>query len=561
MTLLLNAFANLLIALRNALRFRRPPAYVSLPVSGSLPELDPPRAGLLRRRLVPRPAPVSLESLRSRLDRIVRDGRAKGVVLRVEDLDAGWASLEELRSELRRYRETGGRVAVYLLDGSARALYLASAADEVYAPPLLSLDAKAPSARVNFLKDALARAGLRAEVIAVSPYKSAGDTLARQDFSRESREQVERLLTGRFDRLVEAISAGRGSAPTDVRDLLLENDLFSARAALDAGLLDAVIYEDELAGRLGSGDDTTKLAEWDAAKRSLRLPYRRRARKVVALVELKGAIVRGRSRRLPVPLPLLGGEQAGSDSVVAALRVAEKSRRVGAVLFHVDSPGGDAFASDLIWREVQRLNAKKPVVVLMGNAAASGGYYVSAPASRIFARAGTVTGSIGVVLTRPVAANLLDRLGVNPQTVGPGAHNDLFDARREPSPQELATLEERLRETYDEFKFRVRDGRGIEPAALEDMAGGRVWTGAEALERGLVDEVGGFRDAFAAARGLAGIKEDGAHILSRLRPPNDLYPAPGEPVSAAAEAMEGALRDLLGGTRVWAVGYGESPDG
>jgi protease-4 len=208
----------------------------------------------------------------------------------------------------------------------------------------------------------------------------------------------------------------------------------------------------------------------------------------------------------------------------------------------------------MIWREVQRLRSKKPVVVLMGNAAASGGYYVSAPASRIFARAGTLTGSIGVVLTRPVAADLLDRLGVNPRTVGPGADNDLFDLRREPSGREISTLQERLMETYGEFKCRVEEGRGIAVADLEPIAGGRVWTGDEALARGLVDEVGGFREALAAACSLAGIKEDGLQVLAKVRAPGS-RPSPGEPLRDAAGYVEG-LRDALqefGVARVWAV--------
>jgi protease IV len=172
--------------------------------------------------------------------------------------------------------------------------------------------------------------------------------------------------------VVRAISTSRDIPPEEVRKKI---DLapYGAREALSEGLLDGVLYEDELPGRLGSENGRARLAEWDRARRSLRLPYRRRSRKKVALVSLTGAIVRGRSRNLPVPLPFVGGEQAGSESVVAALRVAEKNRRISAVLLHVDSPGGDALASDLIWREVERTNAKKPVVVLMGNAAASGG--------------------------------------------------------------------------------------------------------------------------------------------------------------------------------------------
>ncbi|QIN79123.1 signal peptide peptidase SppA [Rubrobacter marinus] len=551
MALLITALVNLFRLLRNvAVRLlRRPPDFVWIPVSGSLPEFESRRRGFLRRRLGPRPSGPSLEGIRSRLDRILADGRPAGVVLRVENLDAGWASLEELRREIERFRGRGKRVVAYLVDPGSRDYYLASAADEIFATPLSTLNVVGVSARVNFLKDALSRVGIRTEVVAVSPYKSAGDTLARSDFSEESREQTERLIDRRFGALVDAISAGRGLPPDETRRLI-DGAPYPASAAEEAGLIDGVLYEDELAGRLGEGG--ARLAEWAGARRALRLPYRKRARKLVAMVGVEGAIVRGRSRNLPVPLPLVGRQQAGSDSVVAALRVAEKNRRVGAVLLHVDSPGGDALASDLIWREVERVRRRKPVVVLMGNAAASGGYYVSAAASHVVARGNTVTGSIGVILTRPVAAGLLGDLGVNPVTVERGARSNLLDPRREPTADELAVLRTQLTAVYDEFKDRVVRGRGMDPATLEGLAGGRVWTGDEALERRLVDEVAGFRDALRKARSLAGMDGDDADTLLKVSVPAGARPSPGEPVREAVDAVLEAFAELKA-PRAWAL--------
>ena len=471
--------------------------------------------------------------------------------MRVENLDAGWASLEELRGELERFRERGKRVVAYLVDPGSRDYYLASVADEVFATPLSTLNVVGLSARVNFLKDALARVGIRTEVVAVSPYKSAGDTLARSDFSEESREQTERLLDRRFEALVHAISAGRRVSP-DEAQRLIDGAPYTVTAAEGHGLIDGALYEDELPGRLGEGGRSARLVEWTGARRVLRMPYRKRARRLVAVVGVEGAIVRGRSRNLPVPLPLVGREQAGSDSVVAALRLAEKNRRVTAVLLHVDSPGGDALASDLIWREVERIRRKKPVVVLMGNAAASGGYYVSAAASHIVARENTVTGSIGVILTRPVAAGLFGDLGVNPVSVERGARSNLLDPRREPTADELSVLRAQLASVYDEFKDRVVRGRGMDPAKLEDLAGGRVWTGAEALERGLVDEVGGLREALKKARSLAGMDGDDAGTLLKITAPASARPSPGEPVREAVDAVLEALAELKA-PRAWAL--------
>src|SRR5215203_332952 len=468
MSLLINALLNFLRFLRNVRRaLRRSPDFVWIPVTGTLPELKPSHRSRLRRRLDPRTLAPSLEDIRARLDRVLADGRVRGVILRVENLNAGWAALEELRTEIDRCREQGKGVVAYLADGGdTRSYYLASAADEIFASPLSTLSVVGLRVRVNFLKDALGSLGLETEVIAVSPYKSAADPISRTDFSKESREQVERLLDRRFDTLVTGISAGRDISPERVRSLI-DNAPYSAAEAVEKRLIDGALYEDELTCRLSSGDKPAKLVEWGEARKVLRVPYRRRTRKVVGLVGVEGTVVRGSSRKLPVPLPLLGREQAGSDSVVAALRVAEKQRRVAVVLLYVDSPGGDALASDLIWREVERIRAKKPVVVLMGNAAASGGYYVSAAANHVVARRGTITGSIGVLSIRPVAGGLYEKLGVNPAAVGRGARAGLLDLSRRPTPDELRVLQGQINFIYDEFKNRVSRGRSVAVTDLE----------------------------------------------------------------------------------------------
>lgn len=562
MSLFLTAIANLWRSLRNA-RVRllgKPPDYVWLEVSGALPEFES-RVGFFRRRLSPGPPAPSLEGMRERLDRIAGDGRPKGVVLRVRDLDADWTALEEFRREISRYRERGGRIVAYLTEPDTRSYYLACAADEVYASPVSTVNVTGVRARVNFVKDALNGIGVRAEVVSVSPYKSAGDVFTRDDFSDEAREQAERLLEARFDTLVEAISEGRAITSEQAR-AKIDRAPFSAREALGERLLDGVCYEDELAERLGTDGKRVTLAEWGRVRGTLRMPYRMFSRRRVGLVSLSGAIVRGRSRRLPVPLPLLGREQAGSESVVSALRVAEKNRRVAAVLFHVDSRGGDALASDLIWREVERIRARKPVVVLMGAAAASGGYYVSASADHIIAHGGTITGSIGVIITRPVADALYEKLGVNPVALDRGAHAGLMDPSRPPTSEELEVLRHQLGNFYDEFKERVSKGRDMEPEPLERIAGGRVWTGAEAHNLGLVDEVGGFRAALRKAAELGGTKDDPGSLV-KISPPRSGRPTPADPVDAAREMAETVLRAAgeLRGVGMWAAAPYEVSEG
>ena len=554
MSLFLTALANVWRLLRNV-RVRllgRPPNFIWLEVAATLPEFET-RLGFLRRRIPPGPAAPSLEGWRERFDRIADDGRPQGVVLCIRDLNADWTALEELRREISRYREHGGWVVAYLTEPDTRSYYLACAADEVLVSPVSTVNVTGVRTRVNFVKDALNGIGVEAEVIAVSPYKSAGDTFTRNDFSEEAREQAERLLNGRFSVLVDAIATGRDITPEDAR-AKIDRAPFSVGDALAENLIDGACYEDELAVRLGT-DGRASLAEWGRAQRALRVPYRTFSRRRVGMVSLSGTIVRGRSRKLPVPLPILGSEQAGSETVISALRAAEKNRRVAAVLFHVDSRGGDALASDLIWREVQRISAKKPVVVLMGAAAASGGYYVSASANHIVARSGTITGSIGVIITRPVAAGLYEKLGINPVALDRGAHAGLMDPSRPPTSDELAVLEDQLGNFYDEFKDRVSKGRNMGLESLERIAGGRVWTGGEARNLGLVDEVGGFREAFRKAAELGGVEEDHGALVKVL-PPRSGRPMPGDPAEAARETVNAAVRALgeLRGIRVWAAG-------
>ena len=549
-TLLVNLWR--LIANARSRLFGHPPHFVWLEISGSLPEFETP-VGFLRKRINRGPTPLTLQALRERLDRISSDGRVRGVALRIKDIEAGWAALEDARGELLAFREGGGRVVAYLQDPvDTRSYYLACAADEVFVAPLVTVGVTGVRTRVSFFKDALDRIGVGAEVVAVSPYKSAGEPYTRNDFSPEAREQAQRLLDNRYEEVICAIGETRGLTPAEARGAI-DGAPYGPREALNAGLVDGVLYEDELPGTLAAGEDKVRIAEWASARKFLKVPYRRRVRRRVGLVQVKGVISRGRSRRVPVPVPFLGGERAGGESVVAALRGAEKNRRVGAVLLHVDSPGGDALTSDLIWREVGRISARKPVVILMGNVAASGGYYVSAPAAHVVARRSTVTGSIGVITIRPVADRLYAKLGVNPVGLERGERAGLLDPRRPPTEDELQVLERQIGLVYDEFKDRVSRGRNL--LDLDPIAGGRVWSGAEALELGLVDGVGGFREAFRKACELGEVGEDGpADVLLRMPVPRAGRPAPGEPAGVVEEIVDGARREFMElPGRVWAM--------
>lgn len=491
---------------------RRRVAYVRLSIGGALPQFVLPPPWWVR-RFLNAPLPLSLNELRRRLEWLASDRQVHGIVLDIDTMTCGWATIESLHQEIRRFREHGKLVVARLTNPNTKTYVAACAADLIVAPPAALLNVTGLYTGVRFLKDALAKLDLSVEVTAVSPYKTAGDPLARPDMSPENREQIERLLDQRYAAIVDMIAAARRKTPDEVR-ALIDTAPWSAQRAQEAGLIDAVVYEDELpaflashAGKEAGAGTEPQIAEWSQARRALRLPMLRSHRRLVGVITIEGTIAAGPSRQIPLPIPLIGGPIAGSESIVQALRQAERNPRLAAVILYINSPGGSAFDSDLIWREVHRLDRRKPVVAVMGDVAASGGYYVASGARAILAQPGAITGSIGVLIIRPVTEGLLKRAGVNTVAIERGA-NSAFFVSDAPTDSERAALRALIDDSYALFKQRVSTGRNIPEPALEPLAGGRVWSGREACEYRLIDAPGGVPEALLKAQELAGLPRD-----------------------------------------------------
>lgn len=537
--------------LRNGWRmlWRRRVDYVKITLRGQLPEFAA-AVPWWRKRFLGAREPVSLSALRRQLFQIGDDPHTRGILLEINGLAAGWATLQSLRAELLRFRARGKRVVVYAYTLDNAGYFTACAADEIITPPTAGFSVIGLFSEVQYFKDALAKWGISAEVEAVSPYKSAYENVVRSDMSAENREQLERLLDERFSTLVQAIAEGRGMSADAVR-ALIDRAPLSGRAAQASGLIDALLYEDQLEAQLKHGDSAPIIRDWDAARKALRLPYVRRQRKLIGVVPIEGTIVAGGSRTVPLPLPLIGGAQVGADNVAQAIRAAERNKRIAGVVIFVNSPGGDAFASDLMWREVLRLRKQKPVVVVMGDVAASGGYYLAAPASAIIAQPGTITGSIGVISLRPVLAGLLTKADIHTTTLSRGANSGLLATSQPLSETERATWRRLIGETYQEFKDRVSSGRGIDEHDLEPIAGGRVWTGTNAHALRLIDAFGGMPEGVRRARELATLPADERAPLVLLRggrsetPP---LPFPDAALLALLASADGVLRP-----RIWAI--------
>jgi protease-4 len=543
---------NLLVPLRNAWRalWWRKGFLVHVTLEDQVPDL-PRRLSFWQRRVLGQHAPLSARELAERLERVARDGRCKGLLLTLRGPGMGWATAQGVREDLLRLKAAGKRVVVYLEAVDMAGYYVATAADQVLAPPSLWLHLTGFRAEVLYLKGALDRLGVQVEAHAVSPYKSAAEPYTRTDMSEENRAQLSRLLDGRTRDLSTAVAGGRGKTVEQVLHAMDQAPL-AASVAVTQGLLDATAYEDELEERLsgGEGRGGPALLAWDEAAGVLAAQPRRYRGPRVGLVSVTGTIVMGESRALPVGLPALGSRLAGARTVIRALRRAERDKRLAAIVLHVESRGGDAYASDLIWREVQRLARQKPVVAWLGNVAASGGYYVACPAQAIVARPGTVTGSIGVLVMRPVASGLMSLLGVKPAALSRGANAGMLSPAFPVSDRERAALDDLMSTAYGQFLERVREGRGMTAERLEGVAGGRVWLGATAKEHGLVDVLGGFREAVGRAQELAKLPVDpdapvrlvggGGAGLAPLR-----FPRPVADMRAAA--------GLLDTPRAWAL--------
>ncbi|MEP7369640.1 MAG: signal peptide peptidase SppA [Dermatophilaceae bacterium] len=419
-----------------------------------------------------------------------------------------WATMQELLIGVRAFAASGKPTLAWAESfgegsGDMSAYVLASGFDKIWLQPGGGLGLLGVGVETTFVRGALDRVGIEPELEQRHEFKSAADRLLRTELTPANRLALDRLAESIFTDAVDAIAAGRRIEPGRVRELA-DTGPRTAPEARDAGLVDALGYRDEAYAAMRSLVDVdTELLFADRwrPQRRLHPPARRRGH--VALVEVRGVIVSGRSRRAPM------GRQVGSDTIGAALRAAAGDENVRAVVLHIDSPGGSAVASDTIWREVCRVrDAGKPVIASMGRAAASGGYYIACPADTIVALPATLTGSIGVFGGKMVVREMLDRLGLTTGTVSHGDRSQMYSSRRRFTPDERERLAATIDAIYEEFVAKVARGRGRPVAEIEGVARGRVWTGSDALDIGLVDVLGGLRDAVSIARQRAGLRAD-----------------------------------------------------
>jgi len=491
-----------------------------------LPALpDPPRP--LWQRFTGRPR-LSVKELGERFDRIARDRRIKGVVLHLRPAGMPMSTLQDLRELIATLRKSGKRVVAWAPSYSTGTYYLACACDEILMMPTGMIGALGFATTGMFLADGLARFGLGADFIQVSPYKSAADPLTKSKMSGELREQLTWLLDSQHHELATAIADSRHTDEAGAKKLI-DSSPYGDDTALEGHAVDRIMSEEDLSAHLGP------IGTWERAERKMRRPAPALGRgRYVALLRIEGMILDGRSGRLPVrppiDIPLVGEERAGDLTVVQLARQVAADKRAAAAVLYVNSRGGSTTASEAMRLALETVARRKPLVVVMGRTAASGGYDVATPGAWIIARPSTLTGSIGVLGGKIVTGGLWSKLQFNRETIAFGNHAAINSDERPYSDEEREIVTREIDHLYRGFLDVVARARKMTPDELQPIAQGKVWTGRQALERKLVDELGGLDAGVIKARTLAGLPASAP--LREVRGPRRMIPPLAEPAPA-----------------------------
>jgi protease IV len=532
--------------------------------------------------------PLLLREAVAAIHRAAEDPRVAGLIARVQIPAAAAGPVQELREAITAFSDVKPSLAWAETYPGTLSYYVASAFREVWMQPSGTVGLVGFATNALFLRDALDKAGIEAQFIARGEYKSAANLFTQDRYTDAHREADSRLIESLHSQVRQAVAESRHLEHDDI-DALADKAPLLRDDAVTGRLIDRIGFRDEayariaeLTGAKGVSPETGDADSDDAPPRLYLSRYARaiaprpkppipgRKKPTIAVVTLHGPIVSGRGG--PQLLPF-GNSSAGGDTIAAALREAAANDEISAIVLRVDSPGGSVTGSETVWREVNRVrDGGTPVVASMGAVAASGGYYVSMSADAIVANPGTITGSIGVVTGKLVARELKDRLGVGSDSVRTNANADAWSINQPFTDEQRAHVEAEADLFYTDFVDRVAQGRKMTVEAVDKIARGRVWTGADAMERGLVDELGGLRTAIGRAKVLAGLEPDadvrvvgypGSSLMDLLRPKPSSQPAAASLPEAfgalvgrsVAGVISQAERSLTGANALWLGDY------
>jgi len=504
-----------------------------LRVGGDLAEMEP--GGVLGQFLE---APPTVRVIVETLRKAKADKRITSVILKPTGPAALWGKVQEVRDAVADFRRSGKPIVAYLEYGGEQEYYLATACDKVFLMPAASLDLTGMASYELFLRGTLDKIGAFPDALHIGEYKTASNMLTEKTYTPPHREMAISLNNDLFEQLVRGIADGRRKSEAEVRSLI-DHGPFLPEDALRAGLIDDLAYEDELDDKVKLAPGKMRYVDMNAYRgvSTASLGLSRGPR--VAVIYASGIIASGRSN-----YDSPAGAVVGSDTIVEYLRKARADTGVKAIVLRIDSPGGSAIASDVIWREVVLTKNQKPLIASMSDVAASGGYYIAMPAHAIVAEPATLTGSIGVVLTKFVIDGTLKKLGMNMEGVSQGKYAEIYSPIRPFSPEERARVLENMQATYDTFVEKAAQGRNTTPEKIDAIGQGRVWTGRQAKQIGLVDELGGLDRAVALAKQRAKIAQDADVELVIYPPRKTFYDLMRDPLGAAEGST--TLASLLG---------------
>jgi protease-4 len=479
---------------------------------------------------------VRAPTVRSVVDNLRKakaDSRVRAVILKPTGFESPfWGKVQEIRDAVIEFRKSGKPVYAYLEYGGDREYYLATAADKVFLMPSSPLDLTGIATYELFLRGTLDKIGAYPDLHHVGQYKTAVNTFTQKGYTRAQKEMDEALTRDLYEQLVRGIADGRKKNEGDVRTIL-DDGPFLPEDALHAGLIDDVAYEDQVEEKLRGGERMSHIDGDDYARVSTGSIGLDRGPRI-AVIHAAGAITGGKSGFDP-----LNGAVTGSDTLIEYIRRARKDNAVRAIVLRIDSPGGSATASDAIWRELmitKQERADRPLVASMSDLAASGGYYIAMPAQVIVAQPSTLTGSIGIFGGKIVTGGVYEKLGARIESTSLGKHAEMNSPARPFNPDEIMKLQEQLQAFYDQFVEKVADARHSTPEKIDALAQGRVWTGRQAKQNGLVDQLGGLDQAIAVAKQRAKIPAESGVEIVVYPPRKSFYEILTEEFSGSTES-------------------------
>lgn len=501
----------------------------------------------------------SLDRAIARFDQAAGDDKIAGVILKIDSPTIGWAKMRAFRQAIVRVQAKGKKVHAYLDGADNMDFLLATACDEVVMPEPGVLMTVGVRAEVTFYKKLFDMIGVKAEMLRVGEYKSAAEPYSRTEMSPEFRKEMEEILDDFYQQIITTIASSRKLPPEKITAAIDAGPLTAAQAK-ELGLIDRIAYEDEVEAAIGASAGKTIKVIRKYGKKKIDTDFsgltgmvrmmellmgaepqkRKSSAPKIAVIHAEGMITTGKSQA-----DFFSGESTmGSDTMIKAIREARKDSTVKAIVLRVDSPGGSALASDLMWHELELVD--KPFVVSMGDVAGSGGYYIAMGADRIFADPGTITGSIGVVGGKFALNGLFDKVGITTDVIARGKNSGVLSTTHGFSDSERTAMQKLLNDIYEQFTAKAAKGRKMDKDKLEKLARGRVYTGNAALKLGLVDELGALEDAIVYAKKQAGIKpEDKVERLSLPKPTSPLESLFGSLDPADAKLADPTIRRFL----------------